>query len=293
MPSASPSATATMRTSSSSEPDAEERFFATLPRYFASSEASASVASASSAAGSSAGASAALLDRRRGRVGRGSLVERLLRRPPRPAPRRRPQRPLRPPPGRGVVQQTRLDDLLRTRVAALADAGALADAAAQVVELRAPDVAAGGDLDALDLRRVHGERALHADAEGLLADGEGLADALALALDDDALEDLGPAAGALDDLEVDADAVAGLEGGDAAELRALEGVDDGAHGEENAARAGGPLAAAAHQDSEAPARLPGRGSRDCSQRATRGSRAWWPLSSTSGTAQPRQSAGRV
>src|SRR5687768_10386574 len=139
---------------------------------------------------------------------------------------------------RGIVQQARLDDLLRPRVAALADAGALADAATEVVELGAPDVAAGGHLDALDLGRVHGERALDADAEGLLADGEGLADPLALALDDDALEHLGTTAGALDDLEVNADAVAGLEGGDAAELRALQGVDYGAHGEENAAREG-------------------------------------------------------
>jgi hypothetical protein len=80
---------------------------------------------------------------------------------------------------------------------------------------------------------VHGERALHADAEGLLADGERLADALALALDDDALEDLRPAARALDDLEVDLDAVPGLEPGDAAQLRALEAVDDGAHGKKN------------------------------------------------------------
>jgi hypothetical protein len=111
------------------------------------------------------------------------------------------------------VQQAALDALLGTGVAALADAGALADAAAQVVELRAPDVAAGGDLDALDLGRVHGERALDADAEGLLADGEGLAHALALALDDDALEDLRAAAGALDDLEVDLDAVPGLKRG--------------------------------------------------------------------------------
>src|ERR687893_2945305 len=83
---------------------------------------------------------------------------------------------------------------------------------------------------------MHGERALHADAEGLLANGEGLADPLALALDHNAFEDLGTTAGALDDLEVDADAIAGLEGGDAAELRALQGVDYGAHSEENAAR---------------------------------------------------------
>src|SRR5213075_2559062 len=114
----------------------------------------------------------------------------------------------------GVVQQPRLDALLRAGVTTLAHAGALADALAQVVQLRAPDVAARGDLDALDLRRVHRERALHADAEGLLADGERLARAVALALDHDALEDLGPAARALDDLEVDLHPVAGLEGRD-------------------------------------------------------------------------------
>ena len=62
----------------------------------------------------------------------------------------------------------------------------------------------------------------HADAERLLADGERLARAVALALDDDALEDLGAPAGALDDLEVDAHAVARREARDAAQLRALE-----------------------------------------------------------------------
>src|SRR3954462_9667213 len=132
--------------------------------------------------------------------------------------------------GGGIVQQPGLDDLLRPRVAALAHAGALADPAAQVVELGPPDVAAGGPLDLLDLRRVQGECALDADAEGLLADREGLAHALTLALDDHALEDLRAAPRALDDLEVDLDAISGLEAGDAAQLRALEGVDDGAHG---------------------------------------------------------------
>src|SRR3954470_9558517 len=130
---------------------------------------------------------------------------------------------------RRVVQQAALDDLLRTRVAALTDAGALADTAAQVVELRAPDVTASGDLDLLDLRRMKGERTLDTNAEGLLANREGLTDALALALDDDAFEDLRAAPRALDDLEVDLDAVPGLKAGDAAQLRALEGVDYGAH----------------------------------------------------------------
>src|SRR5690606_7012436 len=102
--------------------------------------------------------------------------------------------------------------------AALGDAGGLADPAAQVVELRAPDVAAGDDLELLDLRRVHRERPLHADAEGLLSHGEGLAHTAALAGDHDALEDLGAAAVALDHLEVHADAVARVEARHALEL---------------------------------------------------------------------------
>ena len=124
------------------------------------------------------------------------------------------------------MEQAGLDDLLRARVAALADAGTLADAAAQVVELRAPDVAAGGDLDPLDLRRVHRERALHTDAEGLLADGEGLARPVALTIDHDALEHLGALARPLDDLEMHAQAITGLKGRDTAQLSALEGFDD-------------------------------------------------------------------
>ena len=55
------------------------------------------------------------------------------------------------------------------------------------------------------------ERPLDADSEGLLTDGERLADAGALALDDDALEDLDAAALSLDHLEMDAHRVSGLE----------------------------------------------------------------------------------
>jgi hypothetical protein len=76
---------------------------------------------------------------------------------------------------------------------------------------------------------MQGERALNTDAEGLLADREGLAHSFALALDDDAFEDLRAAPRALDDLEVDLYAIAGLEAGDAAQLGALEGVDYSAH----------------------------------------------------------------
>ena len=73
-------------------------------------------------------------------------------------------------------------------------------------------------------------RSLDADAEGLLADGERLAHAASLPLDHDALEDLGPGAGALDHLEVDANAVAGGEPRAALQLLLLEALDDRAHG---------------------------------------------------------------
>ena len=74
------------------------------------------------------------------------------------------------------------------------------------------------------------ERPLDADAEGVLADGEGLARAAALALDHDPLEDLGALAGALDDLEVHANAVAGAEVRPLLEDALLEALDDCAHG---------------------------------------------------------------
>ena len=67
------------------------------------------------------------------------------------------------------------------------------------------------DLDADDLRRVHGERALHADSEADLADGERLAVARAVAADDDALEDLDALAAALDDLVADLDGITDAE----------------------------------------------------------------------------------
>src|ERR1700741_4348073 len=96
----------------------------------------------------------------------------------------------------------------RRGLALLLDLGSLAAELAQVVELRAPHVTAAVDLDLRDVRRVHREGALHADAEGDLAHGEGLPDATALPADDDALEDLDPLAGALDDSNVDLQRVA-------------------------------------------------------------------------------------
>jgi hypothetical protein len=77
---------------------------------------------------------------------------------------------------------------------------------------------------------VNRERALHPHAERLLAHGERLAYAVPLALEHDALEDLRTAAGALHDLEVHTHAVTRLEGGDSAQLRALDAVNDSGHG---------------------------------------------------------------
>ena len=124
-----------------------------------------------------------------------------------------------------------LDRLQLAGPAAFAHTGAAAHAVAQVVQLRAAHVAAGGHLDPLDLRRVQRERPLDPDAERLLADGEGLACAAALALQDDALEHLRAAPGALHHLEVHTHPVARLEGGHTAQLSALEAFDDSGHGE--------------------------------------------------------------
>jgi len=129
-----------------------------------------------------------------------------------------------------AVQQLPLDLNLRTGATALTHASALADAITQVVELGAPDVTASGNLNLLDLRRVQRERALDANAKRLLADRKGLARTVALALDDDALKDLGTATSAFDHLEVDTQAVTSVELRDSAELCSLQGFNDGAHG---------------------------------------------------------------
>ena len=87
------------------------------------------------------------------------------------------------------------------------------------------------------------ERALDADAERVLADGERLAGAGALALDHDPLEHLDPLARALDHAEVDAHRVARLEPRHFAQLTALDVLDDRAH-VERGRRPGGIVAAA-------------------------------------------------
>src|SRR5262245_53109170 len=69
----------------------------------------------------------------------------------------------------------------------LRDLGLLATQLAQVVELGAAHVTTGGDVDVVDVGRVHREGALDADAVAFLAHGEGLTDPAALAADDDTL----------------------------------------------------------------------------------------------------------
>src|SRR5699024_7811938 len=80
-----------------------------------------------------------------------------------------------------------------------------------VVELRTTDITASEHLDLVDVGRVHREGALHTDAEAELTDGEGLADSVALAADDDSLEHLDTRARALDHLDVNVEGVAGAE----------------------------------------------------------------------------------
>ena len=109
------------------------------------------------------------------------------------------------------MQQLALHRDLRGRAAPLPYARPLADAAAQVVQLGPAHVAASRHLDPLDLGRVQRERALDADTERLLADGEGLARAMTLALDHHAFEHLRAAPRPLDHLEVHAQPVTGVE----------------------------------------------------------------------------------
>src|SRR5450759_2712721 len=141
----------------------------------------------------------------------------------------------------------------------LADARLLADLLPEVVQLGAAHVADLHHFDLVDLRRVHGERALDTDAEGLLAHGERLAHALALTLDDGALEDLDAVATALDHLEVDLDVVAGLElRHTLAQLLAFDVLDD-VHGASFRAKTGGQSSRSGAAARNAGRRAPPRG----------------------------------
>src|SRR5690242_19021518 len=100
---------------------------------------------------------------------------------------------------------------LRSAVLLVLHAGCLAGEVAQVEEAAAADDAARNDLDLLEARGVQHENALHPDVEAHLADRERRAQAGAVALDDDAPEDLDAELVALDDLVVDGDGVANPE----------------------------------------------------------------------------------
>ncbi|MNY74316.1 hypothetical protein D3C86_2133160 [compost metagenome] len=71
------------------------------------------------------------------------------------------------------------------------------------------------------------EGTLHADTEGHLADGEGLADALALAAQDEALEYLDTGVLAFDDVHVNLEGVTGAERGNIGTQRGcIDGIEN-------------------------------------------------------------------
>src|SRR5206468_2504524 len=91
------------------------------------------------------------------------------------------------------------------------DARGLAGEVTEVEEARAADDALRDELDLVDARAVHEEDALHTDVEAHLAHGERAAQARAVPLEHDALEDLDALLLALDDLVVNADRVSDAE----------------------------------------------------------------------------------
>src|ERR1700687_54207 len=105
--------------------------------------------------------------------------------------------------------------------ALLLDLGLLATQLAQVVQLGAAHIAAGGDVDVVDVRGVDGERPLDTHAVAFLADGEDLTDTAALPANDDTLEDLDAFLGTLDHLHMHIHCVAGAEGRDIVAQRRL------------------------------------------------------------------------
>src|SRR5271156_7118122 len=96
-------------------------------------------------------------------------------------------------------------------VRAFGDAGRLAAAVAEVIELGAPDFAAPDYLNRVDHRRIDREDALDALAVGDLAHREVLVEAMAATGDADAFVGLNASPLAFRDLDVDDDGVARLE----------------------------------------------------------------------------------
>ena len=97
---------------------------------------------------------------------------------------------------------------------ALFDLRSLTDPVAKVIELSPANNTMANDLDMSDTGAVVGEGSLNTDAVAYAANGEGLADAAALHLDDDAFKVLKPLAVAFNDLDVNTHGVADLELGE-------------------------------------------------------------------------------
>ena len=97
---------------------------------------------------------------------------------------------------------------------ALFDLRSLTGPVAKVIELSPANNTMANDLDMADTGAVVGEGSLHTDAVAYAANGEGLADAAALHLDDDAFKVLKPLAVAFNDLDVNTHGVADLELGE-------------------------------------------------------------------------------
>ena len=73
------------------------------------------------------------------------------------------------------------------------------------------NVTAGENFELLDDRRVHREGTLDTDAEADLTSGEGLADSVALATDDDSLEHLDTRTRSFDHADVNVERIARAE----------------------------------------------------------------------------------
>src|SRR5688572_6705310 len=197
--------------------------------------------------------------------------------------------------------------------AALPQRGCLADALAQEVQLGAAHPTVAHDLDLLDARAVDHERPLHADAARDLADGDRAGDAAAAQAHDGALEHLDPLLAALDNAGGHLDRVARGELRQVAADLVGDDLVEHVHGGSRSCcrrratapgcrcgvRPGGPTAA---KDSTGPGAQPSGGSRSGRRLRVRATEAscrhlrtasWRPLTSTSGTPTPRNSAGRV
>jgi hypothetical protein len=85
---------------------------------------------------------------------------------------------------------------------AFPDAGCLAPAVAEVIQARSADPAPGDQFDFLDSRIVQGKGLFHANTMGDFANRVGGVHVSALALDDNALENLDTLFAALDDTDM-------------------------------------------------------------------------------------------